>query len=314
MGAGIVILVVLAFIALFVVVKGIRVVPQQRAFVLERLGRFHGVLGPGLNIIFPLIDRVAYRFDLRETPIDVQKQVCITKDNTQIAIDGVLYLQITDSKAAAYGTTNPTMSMIQLAQTILRADVGKRALDEVLSQRAELNATVVQELDRAAVTWGLKVLRYEIRDITPPADVIRAMELQITAEREKRATIATSEGAKQQAINISEGERQQAINRADGAQQAQVLRAQGEAQAILLVAKATAESLKVVGDSLKDDSARQAMAMRVAESFIAQWGAIAKESNVMIVPADMGDLSRMVGTAFRMAEGIKASADTRASG
>ena len=314
MGAGIVIVIILAFVALFVVVKGIRVVPQQHAFVLERLGRFHGVLGPGLNIIFPLIDRVAYRFDLRETPIDVQKQVCITKDNTQIAIDGVLYLQITDPKAAAYGTTNPTMSMIQLAQTILRADVGKRALDEVLSQRAELNATVVQELDRAAVTWGLKVLRYEIRDITPPADVIRAMELQITAEREKRATIATSEGAKQQAINISEGERQQAINRADGAQQAQVLRAQGEAQAILLVAKATAESLKVVGDSLKDDSARQAMAMRVAESFIAQWDAIAKESNVMIVPADMGDLSRMVGTAFRMAEGIKASADTRASG
>ena len=307
MGASIVILVILVFIALFVVIKGIRVVPQQRAFVLERLGRFHGVLEPGLNIIFPLIDRVAYRFDLRETPIDVQKQVCITKDNTQIAIDGVLYLQITDARAAAYGTTNPTMSMIQLAQTILRADVGKRALDEVLSQRAELNATVVQELDRAAVTWGLKVLRYEIRDITPPADVIRAMELQITAEREKRATIATSEGAKQQAINISEGERQQAINRADGAQQAQVLRAQGEAQAILLVAKATAESLRIVGDSLKDESARQAMAMRVAESFIAQWGAIAKEANVMIVPADMGDLSKMVGTAFRITEGIKAA-------
>ncbi len=311
MGAGIVIVVILAFIALFIVIKGIRVVPQQRAFVLERMGRFHDILQPGLNIIFPLIDRVAYRFDLRETPIDVQKQVCITRDNTQIAIDGVLYLQITDPKAAAYGTTNPTTAMIQLAQTILRADVGKRALDEVLSQRAELNATVVQELDRAAVTWGLKVLRYEIRDITPPADVVRAMELQITAEREKRATIATSEGAKQQAINISEGERQQAINRADGAQQAQVLRAQGEAQAILLVAKATAESLKIVGDSLKDESARQAMAMRVAESFISQWGAIAKESNVMIVPADMGDLSKMVGTAFRITEGLKTTPDPR---
>ncbi len=314
MGAGIIILVILALIALFIVVKGIRVVPQQRAFVLERLGRFHSILQPGLNIIFPLIDRVAYRFDLRETPIDVQKQVCITKDNTQIAIDGVLYLQITDPKAAAYGTTNPTTAMIQLAQTILRADVGKRALDEVLSQRAELNATVVQELDRAAVTWGLKVLRYEIRDITPPTDVVRAMELQITAEREKRATIATSEGAKQQAINVSEGERQQAINRAEGARQAQVLRAQGEAQAILLVAKATAESLKLVGDSLKDESARQAMAMRVAESFISQWGAIAKESNVMIVPADMGDLSKMVGTAFRITEGLKTAPDPRGGG
>ncbi len=305
MDLGIVVLVILAALGLFMVAKGLRVVPQQHAFVLERLGRFHGVLGPGLNIIFPLIDRIAYRFDLRETPIDVQKQVCITKDNTQIAIDGVLYLQITDAKAAAYGTTNPTQSMIQLAQTILRADVGKRALDEVLSQRAELNATVVQELDRAAVTWGLKVLRYEIRDITPPADVIRAMEMQITAEREKRATIATSEGAKQQAINISEGERQQAINRADGNQQAQVLRAQGEAQAILLVAKATAESLRIVGDSLKDDNARQAMNMRVAESFIAQWGGIAKASNVMIVPADMGDLAKTVGTAFRIVDNLK---------
>jgi len=301
---------IIAITALLIAIKGIRVVPQQHAFVLERLGRFHGVLEPGLNIIIPVIDRVAYQFDLRETPVDVQKQVCITQDNTQIAIDGVLYLQITDPRAAAYGTTNPIMSMIQLAQTILRADVGKRALDEVLSQRAELNTTVVQELDRAAVTWGLKVLRYEIRDITPPADVIRAMELQITAEREKRATIATSEGAKQQAINISEGERQQAINRADGNQQAQVLRAQGEAQAILMVAKATAESLRMVGESLKDAGARDAMAMRVAESFIDQWGAIAKEANVMIVPADMGDLSKVVGTAFRITEGIKAATGT----
>lgn len=305
MAPAIMILLMVSLVSLLVGIKGIQVVPQQHAFVLERLGRFHNVLGPGLNVIIPLIDRIAYKFDLRETPIDVQKQICITKDNTQIAIDGVLYVQITDPKAAAYGTTSPTTSMIQLAQTILRADVGKRALDEVLSQRAELNTIVVQELDRAAVTWGLKVLRYEIRDITPPADVIRAMELQITAEREKRATIATSEGAKQQAINISEGERQQAINRADGNQQAQVLRAQGEAQAILMVAKATAESLRIVGDSLKDDSGRQAMAMRVAESFITQWGAIAQEANVMIVPADMGDLSKMVGTAFRITEGIK---------
>ncbi|HUW97775.1 MAG TPA: SPFH domain-containing protein [Acidiferrobacter sp.] len=305
MSAAIIVFVILAGLSLLIAVRGIRVVPQQHAFVLERLGRFQRTLGPGLNIIIPMIDKVAYMFDLRETPIDVQKQVCITKDNTQIAIDGVLYLQITDPKAAAYGTTNPTASMIQLAQTILRADVGKRALDEVLSSRAELNTAVVQELDRAAVTWGLKVLRYEIRDITPPADVIRAMELQITAEREKRATIATSEGSKQQAINVSEGERQQAINRADGNQQAQILRAQGEAQAILMVAKATAESLKLVGESLKEESAREAMAMRVAESFIAQWGAIAKESNVMIVPADMGDLSKMVGTAFRIMDGVK---------
>ncbi|HKJ10364.1 MAG TPA: SPFH domain-containing protein [Gammaproteobacteria bacterium] len=305
MPVSLIVAIIIAVIAVVIVSRGMRIVPQQHAWVVERLGRFHTVLQPGLNLLIPIIDRVAYKFDLRETPIDVRQQVCITRDNTQITIDGVLYLQITDAKAAAYGTTNPLASVEQLAQTIMRSDVGKRQLDEVLSSRAELNTSIVTELDSAATNWGIKVLRYEIQDITPPEDVIRAMEKQITAEREKRAVIAKSEGDKQQAINVSEGERQQQINRAEGERQAQVLRAEGQAQAILKVAVATAKALTTIGASLGEEGAHEAMTMRVAESFIDKWGAIAKESNVMIVPADMGDLSKTVGTAFRIVEGVR---------
>ncbi|MGH8273225.1 MAG: SPFH domain-containing protein [Gammaproteobacteria bacterium] len=307
MPTGLIIVIILVILAIVLISRGLRVVSQQHAWVIERFGRFHKVLEPGLNLIIPIFDKVAYKFDLRETPIDVKKQVCITKDNTQISIDGVLYLQITDPKAAAYGTSNPLSSMEQLAQTIMRSDVGKRQLDEVLSSRTELNASIVSELDQAAVNWGVKVLRYEIRDISPPAEVIHAMELQITAERQKRALIAKSEGEKQQAINVSEGERQQQINRAEGEKQAQVLRAEGEAQAVLTVAGATAKALATVGASLQEKGAHDAMKMQVAEDFIEKWGGIARESNVMIVPSDMGDLSKVVGTAFKIVEGIKPS-------
>lgn len=310
MPVTLIVAIIVAVIAVSIVSRGMRIVPQQHAWVVERLGRFHTVLQPGLNLIIPIIDSVAYKFDLRETPIDVRQQVCITRDNTQITIDGVLYLQVTDAKAAAYGTSNPLVSVEQLAQTIMRSDVGKRQLDEVLSSRAELNASIVTELDSAATNWGIKVLRYEIQDITPPEDVIRAMEMQITAERGKRAVIAKSEGDKQQAINVSEGERQQQINRAEGERQAQVLRAEGQAQAILTVADATAKALTTIGASLADEGAREAMSMRVAESFIEKWGAIAKESNVMIVPADMADLAKTVGTAFRIVEGARGAHGT----
>jgi regulator of protease activity HflC (stomatin/prohibitin superfamily) len=305
MTVSVVVAAVLAVIALTIISRGLRIVPQQHAWIVERLGRFHKVLEPGLNLLIPIADNVAYKFDLRETPIDVKKQVCITKDNTQISIDGVLYLQITDAKAAAYGTSNPLSSMEQLAQTIMRSDVGKRQLDEVLSSRTELNASIVAELDSAAVNWGVKVLRYEIRDITPPEDVVRAMELQITAERQKRAVIAKSEGDKQQAINVSEGERQQQINRAEGERQSQILRAQGQAQAVTTVAEATAKAIATVGAALSAEGGKDAMMMRVAEDFIAQWGAIAKESSVMIVPADMSDVSKIVGTALRIVENAK---------
>lgn len=293
---------VIVVVAIAIISRGLRIVPQQHAWVIERLGRYHKSLEPGLNLLIPLIDRVAYKFDLRETPINVNKQICITRDNTQISIDGVLYLQVTDAKSAAYGTSNPLASVEQLAQTIMRSDVGKRQLDEVLSSRTELNTSIVTELDQAATNWGIKVLRYEIRDITPPEDVIRAMELQITAERQKRAIIAKSEGDKQQAINVSEGERQQQINRAEGERQARVLRAEGQAQAILKVAEATSKALRTIGASLTEEGARDAMSMQVAEAFIEKWGAIAKQGNVMIVPSDMGDLSKLIGTAFQIVE------------
>ena len=308
MAAQLIVAAVLLAVVLTILARGLRIVPQQHAWVVERLGRFSRVLDPGLNILIPIVDSVAYKFDLRESPLDVAKQVCITKDNTQISIDGVLYMQITDPKAAAYGTSNPLMSVVQLAQTIMRADVGKKQLDEVLSSRGELNASIVSELDRAAITWGVKVLRYEIRDITPPREVINAMELQITAERQKRALIAKSEGEKQQAVNVSEGERQQQINRAEGAKRARILEAEGQAEAVLTVAKATAEALATVGKALNETGGEDAMKMRLAQEFIAQWGAIAKESSVMIVPQDMGDLSKVIGTALRITETVKSAA------
>lgn len=300
-----IVIIIVIIIILAILSRGLRIVPQQHSWVIERLGRYHQTLEPGLNLIIPFIDKVAYQFDLRERPIRVDEQVCITLDNTQISIDGVLYLQITDSKAAAYGTSNPVLAVEQLAQTVMRSDVGKKQLDEVLSSRSELNASIVNELDHAATNWGVKVLRYEIRDIRPPEEVVRAMELQITAVRQKRAVIAKSEGDKQQAINVSEGERQQRINLAEGARQAKVLNAEGEAKAITTVADATAKALETIGTSLQENGGMDAMKMKVAEDFIDRWGDIAKESNVMIVPADMGDLSKVVGTAFKIVDGVK---------
>lgn len=305
MSVSLIAVIAIVVIVIAILSRGLCVVPQQHSWIVERLGRYYKTLEPGLNLIIPVVDHVSYRFDLRETPIDVAEQVCITKDNTQISIDGVLYLQITDSKAAAYGTSNPMLAVGQLAQTVMRSDVGRKQLDEVLSSRSELNASIVSELDRAAVNWGVKVLRYEIRNIEPPQEVVRAMELQITAEREKRAVIAKSEGDKQQAINVSEGDRQKSINLAEGERQSQVLRAEGEAQAILTVAEATAKALTMVGTSLQQEGGMDAMRMQVAQDFVDRWGGIAKESNVMIVPADMGDLSKVVSTAFKIVDGTK---------
>lgn len=281
----------LIIIALVIVSRGIRIVPQQRAWIVERFGRFHSVLEPGLNLIIPIFDQVAYKFDLREAPINVAEQSCITRDNTQILIDGVLYLQITDPKKAAYGTSDPFFAVEQLAQTVMRSDIGKKNLDDVLSSRSELNSAIVAELDRAAVNWGVKVLRYEIRKIEPPAEVVRAMELQITAERQKRALIAKSEGERQQAINVAEGEKR-----------SRVLGAEGEAEAIGTVVKAQADAIRTIAGALGDEGGDMAMRMRLASDLIAQYGNLAKESTTMIVPAEMGDLSRFLGTALAIVD------------
>lgn len=226
--------------------SALRIVPQQQSWVVERLGRYQRVLSPGLNVLVPFVDRVAYRFDLREVPSEVPAQVCISLDNTTLTVDGFLYLQITDAVKAAYGSSDPMNAAMQLAQTSMRSEIGKLHLDQALSSRQHLNAAVAAAVEEAAINWGIKVLRYEIKDITPPADILHAMELQITAEREKRAMIFKSEGQRQQQINTSEGQRQQEINIADGRRQAEILRAEGEAKAIELVATATADAIRAI--------------------------------------------------------------------
>jgi regulator of protease activity HflC (stomatin/prohibitin superfamily) len=291
----IVLFVVLAFAILR---AGTCIVPQQRAWVVERLGRFHRVLPAGFNLIVPFLDRIAYRFDLREMPTEVPAQVCISLDNTTLTVDGFLYLQITDAVKAAYGSSNPLVAATQLAQTSMRSEIGKLHLDQALSSRQMLNAAVATAVDEAAVNWGIKVLRYEIKDITPPGEIIRAMELQITAEREKRAQIARSEGQRQQEINTSEGRRQQEINIADGRKQAEILRAEGEARAIALVAAASAEAIRAIAAAAVVEGGIQALQMQLAKDFIDRWANLAKQSTTMIIPADLGNIGAMVGTAL----------------
>ncbi|HEV2212559.1 MAG TPA: stomatin-like protein, partial [Gammaproteobacteria bacterium] len=257
---------------------------------------FHAVLNSGVQIIVPIIDRVAYKFDLREIPFDVPEQACITKDNSRLTVDGVLYYQVTDAKNAAYGTNNVLAAVVQLVQTTMRAEVGKLALDECLSQRDTLNKGVVDVLSEAGAGWGVKVLRYEIRNLTPPDDIQKAMELQLTAERQKRAAIAKSEGDRQQAINQSEGQKQSVINMAEGDKQSAILRATGQSQAISLVAKATADAIETIAGSIKQQGGSEALQYQLGQQWVQKWGEIAKSSTVTVVPANMGDLSAMVGT------------------
>src|SRR4051794_19492090 len=256
---------VLFVVALIIIVKAIRVVPQQHAVVVERLGRFFATLQPGLNFVIPFVDRVAYTHDLREIPLDVPPQVCITKDNTQLQVDGILYFQITDAKLASYGSSNYRIAITQLAQTTLRSIIGRMELDRTFEERDQINAHIVAALDEAAANWGVKVLRYEIKDLTPPKEILHAMQQQITAEREKRAVIATSEGRRQEQINIAAGQREAAIAQSEGEKQAQINRAQGEAQAILARAAATAQALRQVAEAIGSPGGVHAMNLRVAE-------------------------------------------------
>ncbi|MGC8503351.1 MAG: SPFH domain-containing protein [Acidithiobacillus sp.] len=295
------IVILLVLIGGFAILRtAIRVVPQQRAWIVERLGKFDRVLSPGLNFIIPFVDRVAYRFDMREIPTEVPAQVCISLDNTTLTVDGILYLQITDAVKAAYGSSNPFTAVMQLSQTTMRSEIGKLHLDQALSSRQMLNAAVANAVDEAAVNWGVKVLRYEIKDITPPQEILHAMELQITAEREKRALIFQSEGQRQQQINTSEGQRQLEINVADGRRQAEILRAQGEAQAIELVANATATAIRVVGAAANEPGGIEALQMQLAKDFIEKWGNLAKAGTTLVIPADLGNIGAVVGTALEM--------------
>lgn len=296
---------VLVCVALLFAVQGIKVVPQQTAWVVERLGKFHVVLNPGLNIIIPFIDRVAYRHSLKEIPLDTPSQVCITRDNTQLTVDGVLYFQVTDPKRASYGTSNYVIAITQLAQTTLRSVIGRMELDKTFEERDAINNNVVSAIDEAAMNWGVKVLRYEIKDLTPPAVILQAMQQQITAEREKRALIAASEGKKQEQINLATGAREAAIAQSEGEKQAEINKAEGQAAATLAIAKATAEALRTVAAATQTEGGMTAVNLQVAEKYVDAFGKLAKENNTLIVPGNLGDMSGMIASAMKIVEGAK---------
>ncbi len=296
-GTVIVMLVVLAVVITFIV-KAVTIVPQQHAWVVERLGKYHATLGPGLKIVIPFIDKIAYKHSLKEIPLDTPSQVCITKDNTQLAVDGVLYFQVTDPQRASYGSSNYIVAITQLAQTTLRSVVGRLELDKTFEEREFINHSVVSAIDEAAMNWGVKVLRYEIKDLTPPAEILRAMQQQITAEREKRALIASSEGRKQEQINIATGEREAAIARSEGEKQAQINIAQGEAGAVLAIAEATAEAIRKVAASIQVPGGMEAVNLKVAERYVEAFAGLAKTGNSLILPANLADVGGLIAAAM----------------
>ena len=296
---------VVALVAVFVI-EGVRVVPQQNAWVVERLGKFHLVLEPGLNIIIPFFDRVAYQHSLKEVPLDVAEQVCITKDNTQLAVDGLIYYQVTDPRLASYGTSDYVFAIVQLAQTTLRSEVGKMELDQSLQSRDVINRQIVSVLDEAGRSWGVKVLRYEVKNLTPPETILRAMQAQITAEREKRALIAKSEGEKQQEINLAEGEKQAAILKSEGQKQSAINKAQGEATALRVVAEATAAAVEAVANAIGKEGGLQAANLKVAELYIGALGNLARTNNTMIVPTNLSDVASVVASAMTVLDRTRA--------
>ena len=296
------------FIAVIVafVIEGVRIVPQQFAYVVERFGRFHAVLEPGLNLIIPFLDRVAYMHSLKEVPLDVPEQVCITRDNTQLAVDGILYYQVTDPRLASYGSANYIAAISQLAQTTLRSVIGKMELDKTFESREDINRHIVAELDEAGRSWGIKVLRYEIKSLTPPETILRAMQAQITAEREKRALIAKSEGERQQAINVADGERQSSILESEGQKQAAINKAQGEATAIRVIAEANAAAVRAVAEAIADKGGMDAANLKVAQLYIEAFANLAKSSNTLIIPSSVGDVAGFVATAMTVLEKTRA--------
>jgi regulator of protease activity HflC (stomatin/prohibitin superfamily) len=293
------------FVAVIFVIKALKVVPQQSAWVIERLGRFHATLLPGLNIVIPFVDRVAYKHTLKEIPMDVPSQICITRDNTQLQVDGILYFQVTDPKLASYGTSDFVFAITQLAQTTLRSVIGKMELDKTFEERDDINRAVVNALDEAALSWGVKVLRYEIKDLTPPKEILHAMQAQITAEREKRAVIATSEGKQQEQINLANGARQAAILKSEGEKQAFINRAEGEAEAIKTVADGNAQAIRMVAQAIESPGGMNAVNLKVAEKYVEAFGNVAKEGNTLILPGDLANMGGMVATAMSIVKAQK---------
>ena len=296
---------ILVLVVFIVIIKTAVVVPQQSAYVVENLGKYSRTLNAGFHILFPFIERVAYKHTLKEQAIDVDEQICITSDNVQVGVDGVLYLQVMNARNAAYGIGDYLFAISQLAQTTLRSEIGKIELDKTFEERNHINLRVVAELDKASDPWGVKVLRYEIKNINPPADVVSAMEKQMRAEREKRATVLQSEGERDAKINEAEGEKQRVIKESEAAREQQINEAQGEAAAILSVAEATAEGLKKVAQALNSDGGDKAMQLRVAEDYLEQFGHLAKQGNTLIVPANLSDVSSMIGAATSVLSSLR---------
>jgi len=300
--------ILLVVISVIFITRAVKVVPQQTAWVVERLGKYQSTLAPGLNFLVPFIDKVAYKHSLKEIPLDVPEQVCITKDNTQLKVDGILYFQVTDPMRASYGSSNYIMAITQLAQTSLRSVIGRLELDKTFEEREMINAQVVSAIDEAALNWGVKVLRYEIKDLTPPAEILRAMQAQITAEREKRALIAASEGRRQEQINIATGEREAFIARSEGEKQAEINKAMGEAEAIKAVADATAQAIERVAAAIRQPGGEQAVQLKVAEKAVDAYGRLASDATTtLVVPSNMTEVSALITSAMKMIGTSKAN-------
>jgi regulator of protease activity HflC (stomatin/prohibitin superfamily) len=300
MTGGLVALLILTFLVLIIVAKTAVVVPQQSAYVVERLGRFHGILNAGFHVLLPFIDVIRYRHSLKEIALDIAAQVCITRDNVQVGVDGVLYLKVLNPERASYGITDYLFAITQLAQTTLRSEVGKIDLDRTFEERTNINTQVVSELDKASESWGVKVLRYEIKNITPPADILAAMEKQMRAEREKRAVILTSEGTRDAAINTAEGMKQEVIKQSEARKTQQINEAEGQAAAITSVATATAAGIRSVAEAIKLPGGQEAVQLRVAEQYIGQFGELAKTSNTIVLPANVADVGSMIALAMKL--------------
>jgi regulator of protease activity HflC (stomatin/prohibitin superfamily) len=308
---ALIVFVVIALLVVIVIYRTAIVVPQQSAYVVERLGRFHATLNAGFHILVPFVDVIRYRHTLKETAHDIAAQVCITRDNVQVGVDGVLYLKVLNPERASYGISDYLFAITQLAQTTLRSEVGKIDLDRTFEERTAINASVVGELDKASEAWGVKVLRYEIKNITPPSDVLAAMEKQMRAEREKRAVILTSEGQRDAAINTAEGEKQQVIKESEANRQRQINEAEGQAQAILAVATATAEGIRQVAQAIQANGGMEAVQLRVAEQYVQQFGNLARTANAVIVPATVSDVAGMIASAMKVFGSVAPAAPQR---
>ena len=300
--------IILALLAVILLIKSIKVVPQQNAYVVQRLGKFHEVLQPGINFIIPFVDSIAYKHSLKEMAMDIPEQICITKDNVQVAVDGVVFIQVVDARQASYGIANYKFAVGQLAQTTMRSEIGKIDLDKTFEERTNINSQVVASIDEASIGWGVKTLRYEIKNITPPKTVLMAMEKQMQAEREKRAVILQSEGEKQSAINQAEGQKEKVVLESEALRQQQINEAEGQAEAIRSIALATADGIRAVASSLNEKGGMEAVQLRVAEQMVEQYGKLAKSTNTMILPANFADMGSMITAAMGV---IKNQNDTK---